>query len=486
MVLDQVKFIGNAVRKQAKISHLDDCQFIAMKTEDIPADIADKIAKQYDEKFTADSDVVLFARGPIDKKKIGKIFNCVDKALGGSEDKEANANLLTDKDFKVLELGDAPKAVESQDDDSDEVSDEEIEAIVGKDEEEEEKKREEAERDPVDVHNEDVIGQALDAGKEKDDEDEVKESVNEAGLSLDDILKKGNDIAAKRQAEVDAEKAKKLEQKIKSIWIKDICIDTQNENNSHAPLEITYTDGKVEDFNFPIGTTGSDTAFKGDKEYNEYAVAGERYRQGDASYKQTLQNLKRAFARYHLEPTDEDVRIAGIRNAFNDYRIKWYYGKDKKDDPMFAFSRTEADAKVDNAKGISKLAFGQQKKAREDRGYAIYKNGNTTIYKTEAEDNSQASMIHQGKSMAQWQKQFKGEFTIPQLVRMAMSGTDLERLSTTIDGTTTLDEAKKEDDSEKGQDIGEKKDTEADKKKDEEVKEALPMKWIFLKITLKK
>ena len=95
-------------------------------------------------------------------------------------------------------------------------------------------------------------------------------------------------------------------------------------------------------------------------------------------------------------------------------------------------------------------------------------------------------MIHQGKSMAQWQKQFRGEFTIPQLVRMAMSGTDFERLSTTIDGTTTLDEAKKEDDSEKGQDIGEKKDTEADKKKDEEVKEALPMKWIFLKITLKK
>ena len=36
----------------------------------------------------------------------------------------------------------------------------------------------------------------------------------------------------------------------------------------------------------------------------------ERYRQGDASYKQTLQNLKRAFAKYHLEPTDEELAIA--------------------------------------------------------------------------------------------------------------------------------------------------------------------------------
>jgi len=106
---------------------------------------------------------------------------------------------------------------------------------------------------------------------------------------------------------------------------------------------------------------------------------------------------------------------------------------------MFAFSRTEADAKAEAAasgKGVSKLAFGQKKaEQKPDRGYVTYKNGNTTIYKTEAEeDNSPAAMIHQGKSMSQWEKEFKGEFTVPQLVRMASSGTDLQRLLLTVNG----------------------------------------------------
>lgn len=43
-----------------------------------------------------------------------------------------------------------------------------------------------------------------------------------------------------------------------------------------------------------------------------------------------------------------------------------------------------------------------------------------------AEDSSPEAMIHQGKSIAEWAKLFKGEFTVQQLARMALSGTDLD------------------------------------------------------------
>jgi len=319
MVLDQMKFIANAVRKQAKIAHLDDCQFMALKVKDIPEDIKKRIDKQYDPDYTKDATAILFAKGPIDKKKREKIFNCVDKALGGSDDKESNANTMTVEDFKLLDMSEQTEEQKTQDeieelskmepepaDDGDEVSDEEIEAIIGKDEEKQKEEEEEAKRDPVDVHNEEVIGKALDDGKEDEDgeDKEVKESLNEAGLSLDDIVKKGNEIAAKRQAEVDAEKAKKLEQKIKSIWIKEVNIDQNDDNKSNAKLEITYMDGEVKEDIIPIGTTGAA------KDYAKSNVSGEKYRQMDVTYDNALKSLKRAFAHYHIEPTDEDVRVS--------------------------------------------------------------------------------------------------------------------------------------------------------------------------------
>lgn len=365
MVLDQMKFIANAVRKQAKIAHLDDCQFIALKVSDIPEDIKKRIDKQYDPDYTKDATAILFARGPIDKKKREKIFNCVDKALGGSDDKESNANTMTVEDFKLLDMGEASEEQKTQDeieelsntepapaDDGDEVSDEEIESIIGKDDDDEKAAEDEESKDPVDAHNEEVIGKALDAGKE-DKDDEMDESVNEAGMSLADIVKKGNEIAAKRQAERDAEKAEKMQQKIKSIWIKEVNIDPADDNKSNAKLEITYMDGEVRDDVIPIGTTGAA------KDYVKSNVSGEKYRQMDVTYDNALRTLKKAFSQYHIEPTDEDVRVCQIRQAFSDWRIKWYYGKDKKDDPMFAFSRTEADAKAEAAssKGVSKLDF---------------------------------------------------------------------------------------------------------------------------------
>ena len=46
----------------------------------------------------------------------------------------------------------------------------------------------------------------------------------------------------------------------------------------------------------------------------------------------------------------------------------------------------------------------------------------------EAEDNSLKSMLYQGKTIAQWEKEFKGEFTARQLFQLLRSGVDLGRV----------------------------------------------------------
>lgn len=384
----------------------------------------------------ADAAYVLFEKGPIDKKLIKKIFKATDKALG------EEANKLTEGDFKLLKMKDDDQPIDA-DDSTDEAPDSEIDEIVNNDSEPEE--AEEDEEDPIDVENEEAIADVLDDEQDKDIEE--SEEVNEAGLSLDDILKKGNDIAAKRNAEAAAKAAERNKQEIKSIWIKSLDINLDDETKSTAQLQITYSDGKVEDVDFPIGTTGEGSQFaKGDK-IAGYVIPGEKYSQGDASYKAALQNLKRAFAKYGIEPTDEDVRISLIRQAFNDWRIKWMYGPEKKDDPFTAFSRTQADVedaklakKILSGRGTSSklasLRFGDKGRpsSAASKGRAVYSHGNTTIYKVgeaeeaieeDVEDNSLAARMHQGKSMAQWAKDFKGEFDIAQLWRMASSGCDL-------------------------------------------------------------
>lgn len=518
MVVNPKTLLQYALRKQNKISHVP-CETLVFAKDEIPEGILKKIEKQYSSDFLDDADFVSFTKGPIDKDMIKKLFKATDKALG------EEANKLTEGDFKLLKMKETDTELEDVEDPGDETPDSEIEAIVGGEDNSED---EDSDENEVDADNEETIGDVLDDSADEDIEE--SEEVDEAGMSLDDILMKGNDIAARRNAEVAAADAQKHEQKIKQIWVKSINVDTQNENNSYAPLEITYADGKVEDFDFPIGTTGNDSNFKGKDELRAYAVAGERYQQGDAAYKQTMQNLKRAFAKYHIEPTDEDVRIAGIRNAFNDYRIKWLYGKDKKDDPMFAFSRSETQAKTDNdflnavsKKSMSKIAALRNKDqvgASTSKGRVVYKNGNTTIYKAnEAEENDSIyARMHQGKSMAQWEKEFKGEFDVNQLWRMATSGCDLQKLLLQINNTITIEdsekqmneakEEKKEDAEEQTSDDSEEKDetndtssedseTDDSKASDDADKGSnpsgvaaeksdVPTKWVFLKITIKK
>ena len=133
----------------------------------------------------------------------------------------------------------------------------------------------------------------------------------------------------------------------------------------------------------------------------------------------------------------------------------------------------------------------------------MYQNGGTTIYKAneaEEENNSTYARMHQGKSMAQWEKEFKGEFDVDQLWRMAASGCDLQKLLLNINGHITFEdsekqvnEAKEEDKKEsKKEDDSEENDSEKETKEGKnpsgvaEEKPNVPTKWVFLKITLKK
>ena len=47
---------------------------------------------------------------------------------------------------------------------------------------------------------------------------------------------------------------------------------------------------------------------------------------------------------------------------------------------------------------------------------------------TEIEDNSMEAIVYQGKSIAQWEKDFNGEFTAEQLAKMARGSIDLQKL----------------------------------------------------------
>ena len=186
MVLSIPKLIYNTVAKQAKISHQDDCKFIVFKKDEIPANIKSKIDEQYAEEFLEDANIVLFIKGPIDKKKIEKLFKCVDKALG------EKANKLVEGDFKLLKMNKDEEDIPlTANDDSDEVPDQEIADIVNEPENEE--------VEPVADENDQAIADALasepdesaeetpeeEVDKEEEDEEESAEDVDES-LNEDD------------------------------------------------------------------------------------------------------------------------------------------------------------------------------------------------------------------------------------------------------------------------------------------------------------
>lgn len=165
---------------------------------------------------------------------------------------------------------------------------------------------------------------------------------SEPQKSREEIMK---DVAAKNKAVVPSDVK---EQMIKSIWVKDLHIDSHDESKSIAKLEIVNIDGSTEDVDFNIGTTKS----------------GGNFVNADALYKELKRNL--SYSRSNV--TDQDVRLSMVHVAFNDGRIQWFYGKSKAPASEWVFSKEQ-----------KKLA--NSPIAKKEQKAAIYKSGNTTIYR---------------------------------------------------------------------------------------------------------
>lgn len=60
-------------------------------------------------------------------------------------------------------------------------------------------------------------------------------------------------------------------------------------------------------------------------------------------------------------------------------------------------------------------------------------------------ENDFTSTTHQGKTIAQWEKDFNGEFSAAQLLRLARGGTDLQKLLLQQNGVLAYDEVDKSD-----------------------------------------
>jgi len=169
-------------------------------------------------------------------------------------------------------------------------------------------------------------------------------------------------VAAKQKSDFDAIQKAEFDRKnphnITSIWVKSVKVVPNDESKSKADIEITYKDGHKEDLEFDVGTTGTTGGFEN----------------ADRLYKELKRNMSASGKKFD----DIDVRISMVRVAFSDPLIKWSYGPSKVSDSKWAFGK---EVKAYRQKPEAKKAE-QEAKSR----YAVYRNGNTTIYRTEGED----------------------------------------------------------------------------------------------------
>lgn len=188
---------------------------------------------------------------------------------------------------------------------------------------------------------------------------EAIKRIDEAGLSIDDILKKGDEIKAQRDKEAADEKAAKTKQNIKSIWVKDFKFGQDKDTKDYAILEITYMDGSKEEIKFDVS-----------------AQNNKDFIQSDQLFKELKKAVDSNFKKKGIKPSEEDYRLSLVRVAFNDWRIKWYYGKDKKTDSIWAFAK-----ELPKAASTSVAKKARANNNAVDDGVIIYKSGNTTIKK---------------------------------------------------------------------------------------------------------
>lgn len=167
MIIKLPLMLHNIISKQFKISHVP-CQVIAFNKDEVPSKINKLIVDQYDEKFLDDSDIVIFVKGPIDKKMRDKIFKACDKALG------EGANMLNNTDFKLLKLKADDEADFGGEDEEDEEQkiDDQVKDIVGEPDETAEDV-EDATDDSDD--NTDAVGDALETESINEDDDSEEE-----------------------------------------------------------------------------------------------------------------------------------------------------------------------------------------------------------------------------------------------------------------------------------------------------------------------
>jgi len=410
MIVNVKDLISYAIKKQFKISHVP-CEVMVFEKDEIPASIKTKIEQQYDEKFLEDSDKVIFFKGPIDKDMVEKLFKATDKALGEDSNKLVigDFKLLkvadTDDDFKIdngeeaageddgITQDEAPADEEAVPPSDEEVTDDEVNAVLDADEANE-KAAEDAEdaNAEEDADEEDDGKAAKNESKKKAVKKDKKLNEERHGLSIDDILNKGNKHAEDRNAKIAADTAKK--NAVKQVWVQDFIIDNDNDNNSFAAVQITYDDGKVEDTTMSMSTTKSGNAFKRPEETHGYFVPGQYFKQGDELYREYKHNILRGQGKTpQCLPKGEQIKDADIRLAMLKFgfpsTVKWIYGKDKMSTPWYAFSyRTEpSEEAAEYLQKAERKSWMELEKAGRSR--PIYSHGNTKIYRIHEDEEDE-------------------------------------------------------------------------------------------------
>lgn len=161
----------------------------------------------------------------------------------------------------------------------------------------------------------------------------------------------------------DIETTKQKDQFIKSIWIKDI----KKIHNDNYKVSIEYTD------------------VQGHKSNEEEEFL---YDTSDKYIKDIINSLRRG--RNFDKITPFDVIIAAYHIACNDdNRIIWFYGPNKQTQKDWLHAPAMEKAACTLAKSpIVKTAKKKWLKQIDPTGAVVYRNGNTTIYKTESIDEA--------------------------------------------------------------------------------------------------
>ena len=175
----------------------------------------------------------------------------------------------------------------------------------------------------------------------------------------DDMMKNvANSWSEFKKSEEDALAAKNAEQPISTIWIKNIYTEGTKQ---FAEIELTYSNGE--------------------KDTEVQDVTDDKY------YKIVYRNLKSGGRSEKVTPFDVIISMYYI--AFGDTRIKWLYGPNKNTWEDWLHAPTMEKAARTWAKSpFVKSAEKKWLKQIDPTGAIVYRNGNTTIYKTESVDEA--------------------------------------------------------------------------------------------------